>query len=154
MHIINQIYTTLLLERIVIQTTLLIVLGLFAALGNRHHALHLLPVGRRQQLVGQRALDWLRYVHLENVPAHDVNVAAILLLHLLNERGRCIELHQEVAAGAMDQTMLADFVRQRSSAQVLQLANDAAVVEDFFGGPLEGGDHFGLPWYSIGMNTI
>lgn len=78
------------------------------------------------------------------MPPHDVNVAAVLLANVLDERGGRIELHHKVAAGAMDETVLADFVRQRSGAEILQLANDATVVQNFVGGPLQGGDDVGL----------
>lgn len=95
-------------------------------------------------LGAERTLDRNRRFHLEEVPPHDINVAAVLLLDLVQQCGRRIKLYGKVAARSMDQTVFADFVRQSARAEVLQLADDAAVVEDLFGGAFERGHQFGL----------
>lgn len=90
--------------------------------------------------LAQRALNGLRWLHLENVPPNDVDVPAIFLLDLVKNCGRCIELNRKVAAGPMDESVFADLVRQRPSAQILQFANYAAIIEDLFCCAFQGGD--------------
>lgn len=137
-------FRNLLLERIVVQSTLLVVFRFFAALRNCHHALHFGAIGGRQHFGAQRALNVGGRIDFENVTAHNVDVASVLLVHGLDERGGRIELHHKVAARLVDETVFADFVWQRTCAEILQLTDDAAVVENLVGGALQGGNNVGL----------
>lgn len=132
------------MEGIVVQAGVVVELLLLLLLGGRNDLLHILAIRGWQHLLVQRAGLLLGLLHLEDVAPYDVDVAAKLLLQVCDLSGRRIKGDGEVGAFPVNHPVFADFVGQGAGSQVLQLPDNAALVQDGLGRSPNHGNQFGL----------
>ena len=132
------------LEWIEIQSGSKIVVFLFIFLRNSDHFLNFLPIRRWQHFRIQSARHLLRLLGVEDPAANDINVEIRFRLQIEEFAGRRIELENEIMGASMRLFVLADFVRSVLESEVVQVANDAALVENVVGGSFQNCLQFNL----------
>lgn len=106
--------------------------------------LHIFAIRGLFAFLFESARDRLVFAYFVNALPNDVDVAFTLLPQIGQSVWRHIERVDEVVGLPIGNSVQAHLVRHFAESEIVELANDAAFLEDRFGGALQSCYQFGL----------